>query len=222
VTRIAIVDYGLGNLFSVERAFSASGATAWITSDPAALAEADGVVLPGVGAFGEGMQNLRRLGLDQEIRRLALEGKPTLGICLGMQLLMDESEERGLWPGLGLIPGRVVRFNAPQGERVKVPQIGWNTIESPGSESAQSWDNTLLNGIAPGAFVYFVHSYCVQTNDATDVLALTDYAGTRFCSVAARANVSGSQFHPEKSGDAGLRLISNFLAMIRTAPGADT
>ena len=217
MSRIAIVDYGLGNLFSVERAFTAAGASASITSDPEALAAADGLVLPGVGAFGEGMQNLQRLGLAEEIRRLALEGKPTLGICLGMQLLMDESEELGQWRGLGLLPGRVIQFVAPAGERVKVPQIGWNTIEALGKDGDHRWDDTILDGIAPGSFVYFVHSYCVKIDEASDLLASTDYAGIRFCSVATRGNISGAQFHPEKSGDAGLRLIGNFLATIPTA-----
>jgi glutamine amidotransferase len=215
MTRIAIVDYGLGNLFSVERAFSAQGASASITSDPAALAAAEGVVLPGVGAFGEGMQNLEQLGLAGEVRRLAMAGKPTLGICLGMQLLMDESEELGSWRGLGLIPGRVVRFTRSTDRPEKVPQIGWNTIDPPNAHGSSTWTGTLLDGILPGEFVYFVHSYCVLADVPSDLLAETEYGGTRFCSVAVRANVMGCQFHPEKSGDAGLRLIRNFLASIQ-------
>ena len=208
--RIAIVDYGLGNLFNVERALSVAGAEPLITSEPAALGAADGIVLPGVGAFGEGMQNLERLGLTSVIQRLARAGKPTLGICLGMQLLMDESEEFGRWPGLGLIPGRVIRFEPPPGDRVKIPQIGWNSIDGP-APATEAWDGTLLDCLEPGAFAYFNHSYCVQTARPADCLAETEYGGTRFCSVVARANVMGCQFHPEKSAEAGLSLLRNFL-----------
>jgi imidazole glycerol-phosphate synthase subunit HisH len=212
--QIAIVDYGLGNLFNVERALRATGAEPLITSDPAELEAADGVVLPGVGAFGEGMQNLERRGLGTEIQRLARAGKPTLGICLGMQLLMDESEEFGRWPGLGLIPGRVVRFEPAPAVRVKIPQIGWNSIEAPAEGDPSGWQGTLLDRIEPGAFVYFVHSYSVQTADQSDCLAETEYGGTRFCSVAVRDNVMGCQFHPEKSADAGLRLLRNFVSTV--------
>jgi glutamine amidotransferase len=213
---IAIVDYGLGNLFSVERALRAAGAEPTITSDPADLGGADGVVIPGVGAFGEGMQNLERLGMVSTIQELAHAGKPTLGICLGMQLLMDESEEFGRWPGLGLIPGRVVRFEPPPTARVKIPQIGWNSIEAPadGNGNGNGWDGTLLHRIEPGAFVYFVHSYAVQTAERSHCLAETEYGGTRFASVTVRDNVMGCQFHPEKSADAGLTLLQNFLATV--------
>lgn len=213
MSRVAIVDYGLGNLFSVERAFAAVGASAAITADPADLEGADGVVIPGVGAFGEGIQNLEARGLAAEIRRLAAAGKPTLGICLGMQLLMDESEELGTWRGLGLIPGRVVQLprGNPQGD--KVPQIGWNSVEHP-TAATSSWAGTLLNGVEPGAFVYFVHSFWVQVDEPGDMVAETDYAGTRFCSVAARGSIWGCQFHPEKSGDPGLRVIRNFVASL--------
>jgi len=212
--QIAIVDYGLGNLFSVERALRAAGAEPRITSEVADLRAADAVVIPGVGAFGEGMQNLQRLGLVPVIQELAHAGKPTLGICLGMQLLMDESEEFGRWPGLGLIPGRVVKFEPPSTGRVKIPQIGWNSIETPAEGDVSRWDGTLLDGIQPGAFVYFVHSYAVQTAESTHLLAETEYGGIRFASVAARDNVMGCQFHPEKSADAGLTLLQNFLASV--------
>jgi glutamine amidotransferase len=212
--RISIVDYGLGNLFSVERAFSAAGATASITSDPQDLDGSDAMVLPGVGAFGEGIGNLERLGLAEEVRRLALAGKPTLGICLGMQLLMEESEELGNWHGLGLFPGRVIRFDVPRDQRTKVPQIGWNSIHPVDRESGQPWRGTLLDGVAPGDYMYFVHSYCVMPDEPTDLLADTEYAGLRFGSVLARGNVMACQFHPEKSGTAGLQIIRNFLAAV--------
>jgi glutamine amidotransferase len=211
LTRIAIVDYGLGNLFSVERAFTAAGATATITSDPQDLVAVDGIVLPGVGAFGEGMRNLEDRGFASAIRSLAAEGMPTLGICLGMQLLMEESEELGRWEGLALLSGRVIRFQ-PGETWVKVPQIGWNAIVP--ATTDRSWHGTLLDGIDPGEFVYFVHSYCVMAERPQDELARTEYAGLAFCSVVSHGNVMGCQFHPEKSGPAGLRLIHNFLASI--------
>jgi glutamine amidotransferase len=214
VTRVAIVDYGLGNLFNVERALCAVGAEPVITSDAADLQTADAIVIPGVGAFGEGMRNLERHNLVTPIRQLAGSGKPTLGICLGMQLLMDESEEFGRWPGLGLLPGRVVRLTPSALERVKVPQIGWNSIEPSAAAEEPGWEGTILNGIEQGSFAYFVHSYCVITKTSTDALAESIYGGTRFCSVAVRGNVMGCQFHPEKSGDVGLTLLQNWLSMV--------
>jgi glutamine amidotransferase len=212
--RISIIDYGLGNLFSVERAFNAAGAAASLTSEPADLAAADGIVLPGVGAFGEGIQNLERLGLVDEVRRLAVDGKPTLGICLGMQLLMEESEELGQWSGLGLLPGRVIRFRPPADRPAKVPQIGWNSIQPVSDTDRLDWGGTLLDGVTPGEFVYFVHSYCVLAEQRSDLIAETEYAGLRFGSVMARGNVMACQFHPEKSGDVGLQIIRNFLAAV--------
>jgi glutamine amidotransferase len=212
--QIAIVDYGLGNLHSVERALSAAGAAACITTDPVDLAVADGVVVPGVGAFGEGIQSLERSGLADVVKTLASSGKPVLGICLGMQLLMDASEELGHWTGLGLIPGRVVRIEPDGVPRAKVPQIGWNTIEPRPGAAPDTWQGTILDGVEPSESMYFVHSYCVLADEPVDILAETEYAGSRFCSVVTRANVAGCQFHPEKSGAAGLRILRNFLASV--------
>jgi glutamine amidotransferase len=217
MTAIAIVDYGLGNLFSVKRAFQSLGAEAIITSEPESLNSVDGVVLPGVGAFGEGMRNLAELGLASELRRLAAAGKPILGICLGMQLLMDESEELGRWDGLGLLPGRVVRLNPS--EHAKVPQIGWNSIDAPVGIK-RDWSGTILDGISGGEHMYFVHSFCVFADRPQDALAETDYAGSRFCAVAVRDNVAGTQFHPEKSGAPGIKVISNWLALV-SGPSGD-
>jgi glutamine amidotransferase len=214
MTSVAIVDYGLGNLFSVHRAFETLGAQALITSDPRELTAADAIVIPGVGAFGEGIQNLDERGLVAPIQQLAQEGKPTLGICLGMQLLMNESEEFGRWEGLGLIPGRVVTLQSSDSAVVKVPQIGWNSVEAP-ARGVNGWDSTPLRSIDPGTFMYFVHSYCVQTSSASDTVAETEYGGVRFSSVAVKDNVVGCQFHPEKSGAAGLRFLSNFLGSLR-------
>ena len=205
--RIAIVDYGLGNLFNVERALAVCGAAPVITDDDRDIDTADAVVLPGVGAFAEGMRNLERRGLTQVVKAQAASGKPVLGICLGMQLLMDESEEFGTWPGLGLIPGRVVPFPAIT-RGMKVPQIGWNSIEP---RDGAMWSETILDGIEPGSHLYFVHSYCVVTEDAASTLAETEYGGMRFSAVAVTGNVMGCQFHPEKSSEAGLRLLRNFV-----------
>ncbi len=218
MTSVAIVDYGLGNLFSVQRAFRSLGAEAEITANPADLSGADSVVVPGVGAFGEGMRNLESRGLAPEIQALARAGKPTLGICLGMQLLMDESEELGPWKGLGLVPGRVAQIRITAGSGTKVPQIGWNDVEPPAGRTA--WSNPLMDGIEPGSYMYFVHSYAVIPADQADLVAETQYADTRFCSVFARANVVGCQFHPEKSADVGLRLIGNFLRWVERGASA--
>jgi glutamine amidotransferase len=211
VTRVAIVDYGLGNLFSVERAFRVAGAEAFLTSDPRDLESADAVVFPGVGAFGEGITNLERLGLAEEIKRLAAAGKPTFGICLGMQLLMDSSEEHGHWAGLGLLRGRVVELE-PSQPGTKVPQIGWNSIDA--AERGDHWSHGLVGGIEPGAFVYFVHSFGVVDTNPGDTLAATEYGGFKFTSIAHHGNVMGCQFHPEKSAEVGLAVIRNFLALV--------
>jgi glutamine amidotransferase len=203
---IVIVDYGIGNLRSVQKALERVGATAVVTSDPAALDRAQGVVLPGVGAFGDGMDRLRQRGLVEPVLRQAEAGKPLLGICLGMQLLFDESEEMGHQEGLGLLPGRVVRF--PEGE-LKVPHIGWNQLRlaEPRPEMA------LLEGVEDGAYAYFVHSYYPAAGEPGDLLATTEY-GIEFASVVGRGTIWGAQFHPEKSQDVGLRLLKNFVRLV--------
>lgn len=202
---LAIIDYGMGNLRNVQKAFEHIGAAAEISSRPTDLARARGLVLPGVGAFGDAMANLHRAGLVEPIRAAAAKGKPLLGICLGLQLLFDESEEMGLYEGLGILTGRVVRF----AEGLKVPHIGWNQLEitEHGAQSA------LLAGIADGSYAYFVHSYYVQPADASCVLTETDY-GLSFASVVGQGNVFGAQPHPEKSQEVGLRLLRNFARIV--------
>ncbi|MGD8624786.1 MAG: imidazole glycerol phosphate synthase subunit HisH [Anaerolineae bacterium] len=199
---VVIVDYGVGNLRSVQKALERVGAGATIQSDPAALDPAQGVVLPGVGAFGDGMAQLRARGLVEPLLRQVGQGKPLLGICLGMQLLFEESEEMGRHPGLGLLPGRVVRF--PEND-LKVPHVGWNRLRFAG--------HPLLAGIPPGAYAYFVHSYYARPQAPGDVLATTDY-GLAFASVVGRGRVWGAQFHPEKSQEVGLRLLANFCRLV--------
>jgi imidazole glycerol-phosphate synthase subunit HisH len=199
---LAIIDYGVGNLRSVEKAFEAVGAPAVVTGDAGAIREADRLVLPGVGAFGECARRLRESGLDQLVLEAAQADKPILGLCVGLQLMFDEGHEFGVHKGLGIMRGRVVRF--PQ-SGPRVPQIGWNQIEA-------TTPHRLLNGLADGTYFYFVHSYHVEADDPSDVLGSTEY-GILYPSVCARGSVCGVQFHPEKSQDAGLRLLANFAAM---------
>ncbi len=202
---LLVVDYGLGNLLSLTRALRAVGAAdVAVSGEPAALASAEKVVLPGVGAFGDGMRGLQERGLVGPLRDFAASGRPLLGICLGLQLLFDESEEFGRHQGLGIIPGRCVPF--PRGADRKVPHVGWTplTPEAP-------WKGTLLDGLSARPEVYFVHSYFVVPSDPADRLAATDYAGQSFCSVARRGRVTGCQFHPEKSSAPGLAILKNFV-----------
>mgnify|MGYP001817510175 CR=1 FL=1 len=205
---IAIVDYGVGNLRSVQKALERVGAEAVVTNDPEVLDSALGVILPGVGAFGDAMSNLRSRRLLQPVLHQVEQEKPLLGICLGMQLLFDESEEMGRHSGLGLLPGRVMRF--PEGE-LKVPHIGWNQL--------QHGEGPLLEGIAPGAYAYFVHSYYAVPQEPGDVLARTEY-GVEFASVVGRDRVWGAQFHPEKSQEVGLRLLQNFWWLVNRGEGS--
>ncbi|MFP4056617.1 MAG: imidazole glycerol phosphate synthase subunit HisH [Candidatus Brocadiia bacterium] len=196
---IAIVDYGMGNLRSVHSALRRLGLAAEIAGQPSRIADAQAIILPGVGAFGEGMDNLRAAGLDALLPRLARQGRPLLGICLGLQLLFGWSEEHGRHQGLGLFAGGVVRF--PQD--LTVPHMGWNQVEPAGSPSP------LLEGIAPGSHFYFAHSYHVEPDDRGTVVATTDYGGP-FASVVGGERMFGVQFHPEKSAAVGERLLANF------------
>ena len=195
---IAVIDYGMGNLRSVEKAFQHLGHDAKIMTDAGQLADADHLVLPGDAAVGDAMRNLREGGWDQRIHGHVDTGRPFLGICVGLQLMFGGSEEMGQHTGLGLLPGKCVRF--PTSE--KVPQIGWNQIE-------QQTASPLLEGVEEGSFFYFVHSYYVEAEQETDQLATTDY-GIQYTSIAGRDNVYGVQFHPEKSQKIGLRLLTNF------------
>jgi glutamine amidotransferase len=198
---IAIIDYGMGNLHSVSKAVERLGRQALVTSQEADIMDAAGAILPGVGAFGDAMDNLRESGLRDTVLRYAATGKPLLGICLGMQLLFTESEEHGLHQGLGLLPGRVVRF--PQGD-YKVPHMGWNRLkfERP---------SPLLDGLDEG-HVYFVHSYRALPENPGDLLATTDYHQP-VTAIVGRSNVYGMQFHPEKSGELGMQLLERFVGM---------
>ena len=205
---LAIVDYGMGNLRSVQKALERVGQAAEVTGDTDRIATAPAVVLPGVGAFGACMQNLTRLGLVEPVCAAIAAGRPFLGICLGMQLLFEESEEFGPVRGLGVLPGRVVRF-APDPAR-KVPHMGWNELRV-------ARRVPVLAGIDSGAAVYFVHSYYPVPGDPGLVATTTSY-GPEFASSVARDNVFACQFHPEKSQRVGLRLLENFVAVVRGRP----
>ena len=202
---ISIIDYGMGNLRSVEKGFARAGAPAEITRDPARIEAAAGVVLPGVGAFGACMENLRRYGLVEPVRRVIDRGTPFLGICLGLQLLFDESEEFGPVAGLGILRGRCVRFR-PEDAELRVPHMGWNQLRARRRVP-------LLEGVDDGAFVYFVHSYYVVPEDDGLCVTSTPYGG-EFVSSIARDNVFACQFHPEKSQRVGLRILENFGALV--------
>ncbi|MBR85301.1 MAG: imidazole glycerol phosphate synthase subunit HisH [Rhodospirillaceae bacterium] len=199
---IAIIDYGMGNLRSVQKGLERVGTEARIVSTPEAIGEATGLVLPGVGAFGDAMENLENAGLVDAIVKSVSDGVPFLGICLGLQLLFSQSEELGSHRGLDILPGQVIRF--PDGQLV--PQIGWNQIHV-------RQESPLLEGVPDGAFFYFVHSFYVSADRDSDVIAETNYE-IDHCSIAGNDRCFGVQFHPEKSQDAGLRLLKNFAGMV--------
>jgi imidazole glycerol-phosphate synthase subunit HisH len=196
---LAIIDYGMGNLRSVYMAFRRLGVEAQVTSDPGTLMQAQAVVLPGVGAFGDAMSNLRTLALVEPIRELIAADRPLIGICLGLQLLFESSNEMGEHRGLGVLPGRVRRFP----RELTVPHMGWNQIH-------QARPIPLWRGLPDHAYAYFVHSYYVEPEDASVIAATTDY-GIDYASVVARGNLYGIQFHPEKSQAVGERILRNWL-----------
>ncbi len=202
--KVAIIDYGVGNLRSVEKAFAATRCEALVSADESVLRAAERLVLPGVGAFGACMKALKERGFDRLVQERAREGTPVLGVCVGMQLLFDESDEFGATAGLGLLRGRVRRF---EGDLV-VPHVGWNRIH-------QKQEHALFAGVADGSFCYFVHSfYCEPADDAV-VVGHTEYGG-RYASVVAQKNICGVQFHPEKSQDVGLKMLRNFGTRMNT------
>ena len=198
---IAIIDYGVGNLFSLESSFAAIGAEVTVTSDPAVLKAADKLLLPGVGAFGDAAEKLRSTGLDAVIRELAAAGKPLLGICLGMQLLFEKSLEYGEHTGLGLIPGTVKPIADVIPKDLKIPHIGWNALHF-------HRDCPLFKELREGECVYFVHSFYAA--DCTDAVTATAEYGAELTAAVAKGNVYGCQFHPEKSGSTGLKILKAF------------
>lgn len=206
MNKITMIDYGASNIRSAQKAFEYLGAVVELTADPAAVTQAAKLVLPGVGAFGAGMQALRQRALEPAIHAAVNKGIPLLGICLGMQFLFDASDEMGSHQGLGLIPGNVTRFNFDASmPNLKVPHMGWNQIEHDGS-------HFLLQKVPDGAHTYFVHSYYCAPANPDHIIATTDY-GRSFASIVGHKNIYGIQFHPEKSQKRGLQILQNFIEL---------
>lgn len=203
---VTVVDYGIGNILSVTRALEHCGAEVTLESSPLFIAKAKRLVLPGVGAFGDGMAELQQRNLVDALREYAASSRPLLGICLGMQMLLDGSDEFGSSTGLGLIPGWVRKLPAQPG--IKLPHIGWSAIRPP---QGSTWADSLLQDVEPGHEMYFVHSFHAEPTDPAHRLAETRYGDFAYCSVVRKDNITGCQFHPEKSGEAGLSIIRNFL-----------
>lgn len=210
---ITLVDYGVGNLFSVERAFQSLGIDVLRSSSKADILNADRIVFPGVGAFANAMHALDRLDIIDPLIQAANKGTPFLGLCLGMQLLFDESEEFGLTAGLGLIPGRVVPIpdKTPAGLSLHIPHISWKEIYPNGD--AGVWENTILSNHSPEDSVYFVHSFMAEPAQSEHCLAISYYGENRITAVVAKDNIVGCQFHPEKSGEVGLKLLEVFSSL---------
>lgn len=225
--RVAIVDYGMGNLFSVRQACESAGLEAVITSSPRDLLDADGVVLPGVGAFGDAMAALDKLDLVSALREVASSSTPFLGICLGMQLLFTESHEFGRHQGLGIVEGEVkqLKVSSDQHRALKVPQVGWNQISAAGqqrngSAGNQPWQGSLLQGVPDGEFMYFVHSYYPEPTDGGVTTSTTQYGDNHFSSSLRKGSVFACQFHPERSGPQGMKIYQNLARLLATAEGA--
>jgi glutamine amidotransferase len=211
--KVTIVNYGLGNLFSIANALEHCGGDVRVTDNPREVTRADRIVLPGVGAFSDGMDGLRKRSLVDPIKEFVLSGRPLLGICLGMQIMFDVSEEFGEHKGLGFISGRVVLIPdaSIDGTPHKIPHIGWNGIEP--SSGSDRWGGTILRNIPHETSFYFVHSFTAVPENEEHRLADTFYNGRRLLAVIKKGNLCGSQFHPEKSGEKGLRILGNFIML---------
>jgi len=205
--KVVIIDYGMGNLFSVKLACEKVGLDSLITNDISEISGADALILPGVGAFGDAIENLGKLNLVKPIKEFIKSGKPFLGICLGMQLLMSESEEFGKHKGLDIIKGKVVKFS---NKKEKVPQVGWNKILKP---ECGNWEKSFLKGLSE-EYMYFVHSFYCEPKEKEIILSKTNYAGIDYCSSFQKENIFACQFHPEKSGEKGLIIYKNLANLI--------
>lgn len=206
--KVAIIDYQLSNLFSVKHAFDYLKVDSEITADKSVISTSDAAILPGVGAFGDAMNNLKRFDLIDTIKEFIVSNKPFMGVCLGMQLLFSESEEFGNHQGLNITEGKVIKF-ASKDQEIKVPQIGWNQI----LKLDKTWDNSPLKNINNGEFMYFVHSYYVVPQDRSIILSETTYEGIRYCSGLLKDNIFATQFHPEKSGPAGIKIYRDWISL---------
>lgn len=210
---VLIIDYGIGNLLSVRRGFEYCGATVEISSDPKSILNSSHVVLPGVGAFGNAMNVLHERGLFEIVKEVEKKGIPLLAICLGMQMLLDESEEFGLTKGLGMIPGKVIPIPSETtlGQQQKIPHIGWSELLP--EDDISTWKNSILEHVKAKDSVYFVHSFMSVPSNDYNRLANCEYGGQKIAAVIRKDNVFGCQFHPEKSGDVGLKILSQFIKL---------
>lgn len=204
---IVIVDYGIGNVESIANAFASQGVQTILSRDPKVLSNAEGLILPGVGAFAHGMNNLKKYNLIPIITDYVKTGKPLLGICLGMQLLLEESEEFGITKGLGFIKGKVIKLPVSKIEKIKLPHISWNSIKKKNIE----WNDTILNSIEQDSDMYFVHTFVAKLENENEILSTTNYFDVEFCSSLKKDNIFGCQFHPEKSSIHGLSIIKNYI-----------
>ena len=212
INKIAVIDLGIGNILSLKRALNKNHKNkVLITNDPHSLIEADKVILPGVGAFKKAMNTLNDLGLVSVLEKIKKNNKPLLGICLGMQILMEESEEFGLTKGLGFINGRVIKISNKDKlnkNYLKVPHIGWNSLNL--KNKIDSNQKSIFHNIEDGSYVYFIHSFMVNTKDSNNIVATTNYGGHNIVAAVNNKNITGLQFHPEKSGAVGLKILENF------------
>ncbi len=213
-TNVVIIDFGSGNVSSVERAIKQFTRNCELTSNPQKIIDADRLILPGDGAFGDSMKQLKQRNLIEPIKKYIDKGKPFLGICVGMQILATSSEEFGFHQGLDYIPGRVVKLPQPavNKHQYKIPQIGWNTLIK--SKNKRSWKGTIFEDIKEGNWVYFIHSYVVVPEDDSYNLAFTNYGGNLYSSAVVKKNISACQFHPEKSATVGLKILEKFIKII--------
>tara|TARA_Y100000590_G_scaffold468563_3_gene651736 strand:+ start:2643 stop:3302 length:660 start_codon:yes stop_codon:yes gene_type:complete len=215
INKISVIDYGMGNLFNVIRALESLDSTVEVIKTPDEVMKADRLLLPGVGAFKDGMDGLIKNKLDDGIKEYSQTGKPLLGICLGMQLLMTSSSENGSHSGLDLVKGQCTRFAKPTGDnkKFKIPQIGWNQLffKNIKQRNKTDWTSSILNGADEPTYMYFLHSYFVEPKNKKVIFAETSYGNNHFCSVLQKDNIYGCQFHPERSGKQGLIILKNFL-----------
>lgn len=206
---VVILDYGIGNVKSIANAIKAIGAEPVLSSDEKVIKRAEALILPGVGAFQKGMSNLIDANLTYLIHEYVATERPFLGICLGMQMLLEESDEFGITAGLGLIPGRVQKLEIMEGSSEKLPHVTWNELKEP---QLGRWNNSILESTERSANVYFVHSFVAVPANNEDILAIAHYGGVEFCAAVKKDNITGVQFHPEKSGKLGLKMLSQFLS----------